>query len=151
MGFPTKNDHFGVEIGGTTIYGNTHFALSAKHGFCWNRCGLPTTNNTCHASIAKNPLPHWHCYYSQRQKVPHSEKTVNSPNNTQQKPLKPFKTQLIISSTGTLWEGISSFSSQEIYPKKEEHVSEKRSEVKVSNLQSHVISGIMSFQESLIC
>ena len=24
MGFPTKNDHFDVEIGGTTIYGNTH-------------------------------------------------------------------------------------------------------------------------------
>ena len=24
MGFPTKNDHFGVWNGGTTIYGNTH-------------------------------------------------------------------------------------------------------------------------------
>ena len=24
MGFPTKNDHFGVEIGGTTILGNPH-------------------------------------------------------------------------------------------------------------------------------
>ena len=23
MGFPTKNDHFGVEIGGTTIFRNT--------------------------------------------------------------------------------------------------------------------------------
>ena len=29
MGFPTKNDHFGVEIGGTTIQGNTHIYL--KH------------------------------------------------------------------------------------------------------------------------
>jgi len=103
-------------FGGTTIYGNTHFALSAKHGFCWNRCGLPTTMKPVPLP-SPHPLPHWHCYYSQRQKVPHSEKTVNSPNNTQQKPLKPFKTQLIISSTGTLWEGISSFSSQEIYPK----------------------------------
>ena len=24
MGFPTKNDHFGVWNGGTPIYGNTH-------------------------------------------------------------------------------------------------------------------------------
>ena len=27
MGFPTKNDHFGVEIGGTPIFGNTHLGL----------------------------------------------------------------------------------------------------------------------------
>ena len=26
MGFPTKDDHFGVEIGGTTVEGNTHMA-----------------------------------------------------------------------------------------------------------------------------
>ena len=25
--FPTKNDHFGVEIGGATIFGNTHMAV----------------------------------------------------------------------------------------------------------------------------
>jgi len=24
MFFPTKNDHFGVEVGGTIIFGNTH-------------------------------------------------------------------------------------------------------------------------------
>ena len=26
-GFPTKNDHFGVWNGGTTIYGNTHIDI----------------------------------------------------------------------------------------------------------------------------
>ena len=28
MGFPTNNDHFGVEIGGTTILGNTQIGKS---------------------------------------------------------------------------------------------------------------------------
>ena len=28
MGFPTKNDHFGVEIGGTSILGNTQMVAT---------------------------------------------------------------------------------------------------------------------------
>ena len=31
MGFPTKNDHFGVEIGGTPIFGNTHLFLQFRN------------------------------------------------------------------------------------------------------------------------
>jgi len=27
MGFPTKHQHFGVEIGGTPIFGNTHILM----------------------------------------------------------------------------------------------------------------------------
>ena len=29
MGFPTKNDDFGVFLGGTAIYGNTHIDSNA--------------------------------------------------------------------------------------------------------------------------
>jgi len=44
MGFPTKNDHFGVCFGGTPIFGNTHIyewremgpPIHWQLGFCWD-------------------------------------------------------------------------------------------------------------------
>ena len=44
MGFPTKNDDFGVEIGGTTILGNPH--ILEKAGSPKNLGGRPHIRST---------------------------------------------------------------------------------------------------------